>query len=616
MNFVNPLALIALGSVPLLILLYFLKLKRPRITVASTLLWQKVIEDMRVNSPFQRLKRNLLLLLQLLILLALIFALARPLRQGFDTRDASFIVLLDTSASMAAIEEGGKSRFDLARERLNELADNLTRSSEMMIITFNSRAQVASNFLNNRRRLKETIAGLTTTDGPSNIRPALALCKSMVNSRGNPRVLLFSDGAFGDPGKIEFAKPTRIEYEMIGSKRPNLAITALDIRRALKDRRRIEMFVAIHNFSEQTFTGTLDVFLDNEILDSKYFTLEADKNLARIFEADLPRGGIVKVKLDAEDALAADNHAFQVIMPPSSRRVLLVGENNFFLTRAFRSSEGLEIISVSPEGYAERIGDDFGTVIWNAVDAPEVAPANNIYLGCLPAIDGLSAGDLVKAPAVTDWDGGHSICRFLDFSNLLVGKAFQMTLPENAQVFLRSANMPLAATYQHQGRNLCLVSFKSYESNWPLLVSFPIFLQNSLNYFDELDARNASRNITVGAALAMPDSEVQPEVVKPDGSVAPMSRSAAGEYSFAGVDRGGVYRIQRPDEEPIIVAANLFSQQESLLTPVPEPIPERGQLEVVAQKLLTQKELAAYLILAAAIILLLEWVVYHRRFFT
>ena len=68
-DFLNPWALAFLGLVPILILLYFLKLKRPRIKIASTLLWQKVLEDVRVNSPFQRLKRSLLLLLPLSLLL-------------------------------------------------------------------------------------------------------------------------------------------------------------------------------------------------------------------------------------------------------------------------------------------------------------------------------------------------------------------------------------------------------------------------------------------------------------------------------------------------------------------------------------------------------------------
>ena len=50
-----------------LIVLYFLKLKRPHVRVPSLTLWRQVLQDRRVNSPLRRFKRNLLLLLQLLL---------------------------------------------------------------------------------------------------------------------------------------------------------------------------------------------------------------------------------------------------------------------------------------------------------------------------------------------------------------------------------------------------------------------------------------------------------------------------------------------------------------------------------------------------------------------
>ena len=81
MSFVAPWTIPVLASVltiPPLVLLYFLKLKRREQPIPSTLLWKRAVQDLQVNAPFQKLRRNLLLLLQLLVLILAIFALARP----------------------------------------------------------------------------------------------------------------------------------------------------------------------------------------------------------------------------------------------------------------------------------------------------------------------------------------------------------------------------------------------------------------------------------------------------------------------------------------------------------------------------------------------------------
>ena len=54
---------------PAIVALYFLKLKRRPLEVPSTYLWRRSIEDLHVNTIWQRLRRNLLLFLQLLLVL-------------------------------------------------------------------------------------------------------------------------------------------------------------------------------------------------------------------------------------------------------------------------------------------------------------------------------------------------------------------------------------------------------------------------------------------------------------------------------------------------------------------------------------------------------------------
>ncbi len=91
-------------SVPLLVLLYFLKLKRREQLISSTLLWKKAIQDLQVNAPFQKIRRNILLLLQLLALGAILLALAGPVLRMMGSGPKRYVLMIDRSASMNATD--------------------------------------------------------------------------------------------------------------------------------------------------------------------------------------------------------------------------------------------------------------------------------------------------------------------------------------------------------------------------------------------------------------------------------------------------------------------------------------------------------------------------------
>src|SRR5262245_13915204 len=94
-----------LAGVPVAIIaLYFLKLRRRPVQVPSTLLWRRSLEDLHVNSLFQRLRRNLLLFLQLLAIFLAMLALAGPRIMGSATRGQRLILAIDNSASMGATD--------------------------------------------------------------------------------------------------------------------------------------------------------------------------------------------------------------------------------------------------------------------------------------------------------------------------------------------------------------------------------------------------------------------------------------------------------------------------------------------------------------------------------
>src|SRR5581483_591840 len=87
-----------------ILLLYFLKLKRKALAVPSTFLWKKSIEDLHVNSLFQWLRENVLLLLQLLAVLALIYGVMAFHLHGRTGAGKHYILMVDNSASMSATD--------------------------------------------------------------------------------------------------------------------------------------------------------------------------------------------------------------------------------------------------------------------------------------------------------------------------------------------------------------------------------------------------------------------------------------------------------------------------------------------------------------------------------
>ena len=107
MSFLAPAGFAALAiGIPIL-LLYMLRLRRREVLISSTFLWRQVVQDTEANTPWQRLRRNLLLFLQLLILLLLVLALARPFITVPTVSAGKIALLIDASGSMTANDIDG-----------------------------------------------------------------------------------------------------------------------------------------------------------------------------------------------------------------------------------------------------------------------------------------------------------------------------------------------------------------------------------------------------------------------------------------------------------------------------------------------------------------------------
>src|SRR5262245_50546233 len=172
LEFSSPLSIplwCAVVGVPVgIIALYFLKLRRRPVRVPSTILWRRSLEDMHVNSLFQRLRRNLLLFLQLLAIALAMLALAGPRVKGTSGQGQRFVLMIANSASMAATDVA-PSRLAKAKDAATRVVNEMDADDLAMVIAFADSARVVSNYTGDRRTLVQRIGSIQ----PSQSRTSL-----------------------------------------------------------------------------------------------------------------------------------------------------------------------------------------------------------------------------------------------------------------------------------------------------------------------------------------------------------------------------------------------------------------------------------------------------------
>ena len=313
MTWATPtLAIIAAAiAIPSLVILYFLKLRRRSVEISTTLLWRKAIQDLQANAPFQKLRRNILLLLQLLALAAALFAIAQPERTVEQTSSSRHVIMIDRSASMAATDGSGNgsgdasdpsmTRLDAAKQAAIDVIDALDEGDlfagdahEAMVIAFDTTAEVVERFTPDKARLRRAVESIQQTDIPGSIQEAFQLAQahrprargSMTDSPratdetpANPNAEgdtqqtalagpaqtfhLFTDGRIPDLDNFLPSQSDSVVYHTTGSlDTANVGITGLRAERAYDTPEDLTIFVGLQNSGKLTANAEVELLLD------------------------------------------------------------------------------------------------------------------------------------------------------------------------------------------------------------------------------------------------------------------------------------------------------------------------------------------------------------------
>src|SRR5262249_33137413 len=150
------------------------------VQVPSTFLWKKSIEDMHVNSLFQWLRNNVLLLMQILVLLFLIYSVLGVRIHGSTETSQHYILMIDNSASMS-VKDVAPNRLAWAKVEPFKEIEAAGPHDFGMVIVFNSKATTLQTYTNDKVKLREAVASIKPTQRPTRIEEALAFAESLAN---------------------------------------------------------------------------------------------------------------------------------------------------------------------------------------------------------------------------------------------------------------------------------------------------------------------------------------------------------------------------------------------------------------------------------------------------
>ena len=604
-----------------LIAFYFLKLKRPRVTIPSLVLWQQVLNDQRVNSPFQKFKRNVLLLLQVLLLVALVIAAMQPFLLGDRAREKHIPVLIDTSASMGAIAiEGSRSRLDAAKEQISEMVDNMLPDQKICLISVSDTARQETVFTGNKRILKEALESLEIDDVASNIEDGLRMAQAVRRSDAFDTLVFYSDGNFPQQAYLDLQFD--IDFRKLDTGGPNLGITASSARRA--DAESWDVFVELRSSDKEPATATLSITTgegaDSLLLASKIVTVRAGTPQRLVFRIAGRNSELLQLELTPEtfDSLPADNVAFLRLR--QNRPLDVYAPKSLSSVRhALRT---LPHVAAYPSDDATSEPKTFDLVISDRESDVEIPASVSCIFGSIPS----DLRDLItlqkEASEIVDWKRDsplfeHTNLReviLLDKPVAIPGTDGTLVGERGYRILVEGESGPIMLEKEDSAGRSIRALFDPERSTLPFRVAFPIFITNLVNETllatglaeSKASATGVLETVTIApegrATITMPDGQRQKQTANAEGTLSGIVASNAGKY-----------RVQSDGAE-VIVGASLVSSAESSLEAV-ETI-EFNELAVTAssgESITADKPLWRYFATAALILLVVEWWYFHKR---
>ncbi|MCC7104970.1 MAG: BatA and WFA domain-containing protein [Chloroflexi bacterium] len=607
MSFAQPFALLGLLAAIPIVLLYILRGNVRRRPTTAAFLWRGIATQVTARNRLRPPPRSLSLLLQLLALLGLVLALARPALLQRTGRQ--LILLLDASASMQATDVT-PSRFAQARDQLAEVVRGMAATDRATIVRVGAQPTILAAG-SDRSELERVLAAAQPGVAPASLRDALVLASRQL--QGTPsegsEIVVATDGTLDDPNDLApLVVPVR--FISLGRSGANRGISTLLVARAPGEGGQLAAFAQVSNYGDTSQRVQVQLSADGLPLDTRSLDLPARGRGGLWVDLPAETRSAGAVLLD-RDALALDDQAEVTVGENRRRSVLLVSRTPDAWQRALQAIAGLDVAATSPEAYRDQGAD---IVVFDSFVPSRLPGGQLILVNPPPGNAVVDVAAETRGGRIRTLDASHPLLRGLDLGAVYLVKASVLRMPRWASAVAETRGGPLVLQGELQGRRVLVYGFDPILSGLEKLVVFPILVANAIDF---LNVSGTDPYVSPGQNVALPVRTDAREAVleRPDGTSQNVS-TAEGAARLDGVDGVGRYalrvKLATGEFTTRTFFVNLFGESE------PDILPRRltdwaARSQLPAEQLQAGAELWQLFAALSLGLLTIEWLRFARR---
>lgn len=480
--------------------LFLLKLRPPRMFVPSLLLWQRVLDETRELTLWERIRRAVSLVVTVLLAALLAFAISGPSRRkiGVTGSTTRMLIVLDSSPSMLARTNTGETRWDRAVAEAHRLA--ASTAGEVAVATTGE--GLIEGPTSDRALIDASLDRITPTASEAIFWPRAVLSEE---------VHLITDGAIDRPVGAD------ITLHSVFESAPNVAITAFDVRRALKPDHAADAYLEVANYARSAQQVRLQLRRGSTAVLDRTVAMGAGETLRQVIPLGHGADASLRARVDAKgNALDIDDEAFGWMERPRPLSLAIVGENTTWLTKFFEGDPTVRLTSTMPAEYSSTV-DRADVVIFDRWMPEKASPRPALYFSPPSGRNPLGEDH-------PRWEsaGSHPVLRGVDPFTLTIERARGYRWPHLQPVVTSTRGTPLVYVGQSPHRTI-LVTFGPQESNLTAAPAFPVLIGNALEWLTTGAGPTGSRRpglVTFDATTSA--------VTGPDDDRVPLTRLSGG----------------------------------------------------------------------------------------